>query len=90
MAKKIRSRDLLVAWGGALLLLVLHLDFWRPQRPILYLGWIPEELAYRLAWTVLAWGYLIFFTHRIWLESEAEGKPKDNLERKANSRGEAL
>ena len=80
MAKKIRSRDLLVAWGGAALLLVSHLDFWRSQRPILYFGWIPEELAYRLLWTAVAWAYLVFFTRRIWLEQEPSTDPRDETE----------
>ncbi len=75
MSTKTRFSDLLVAWGGGLLLLFFHLDFWRPRRPILYCGWIPEELAYRLLWIAAAWAYLIFFTHRIWTEegqSEAD------------------
>jgi hypothetical protein len=49
----------------------LHLDVWRTQRPRLYLGWLPEELFYRLAWILLAWVYLLFLCARLWPE-EAE------------------
>jgi hypothetical protein len=55
-----------IAWVGGLLLLVLHLDFWRPQRVILYWGWVPEELAYRLAWIGLAFLYLLYFCSYVW------------------------
>ncbi len=65
------SRDRFLAWAGLLFLLVLHVDFWRPQRPVLYFGWLPEELAYRIAWMVLAWIYLMFFTSRVW-KTEAD------------------
>ena len=60
-----RARDRWIAWGGLLLLLVLHLDAWRPQRVVLYLGWIPEELLYRLGWVFLAWLYLLFLCARL-------------------------
>lgn len=62
-----------LAWGGALGLLVLHCDFWRPQRPVLHLEAIPEELLYRLGWMVLAMAYLQFFCSRIW--RDREGRP---------------
>ncbi|MEM7481059.1 MAG: hypothetical protein AAF481_07770 [Acidobacteriota bacterium] len=55
-----------LAWAGLAALLILHLDFWRPQRPVLYFGWLPEEMAWRLAWLVLACLYLIFFTTEVW------------------------
>ena len=48
--------------AGAAALVLLHLDFWRPQRAILYFGWLPEEMAYRLVWVFLAWLYLLAFT----------------------------
>lgn len=51
-----------------MLLLVLHLDFWRPQRDVIWFGWMPEELVWRLAWMVLAFVYLIFFCSRVWKE----------------------
>jgi hypothetical protein len=61
-------------------LLVLHVDFWRPQRPLLYFGWLPEELAYRLLWMVAAAAYLFFFTARVWRGDEPpqppEGEPR--------------
>lgn len=63
--------DRIVAWSGFLILIVLHLDFWRPQRAELYFGWMPEDLAYRLAWMVLAAAYLVYFTARVWREEES-------------------
>jgi len=63
-------RDKLLAWAGALLLLALHLDFWRPQRARLYWDWIPEELAWRLVWMGLAWIYLLWFCARVWASEE--------------------
>ena len=49
------------AWLGFVTLILLHLDFWREQRPILYLGWSPEERGYRMFWLGLAWRYLLYF-----------------------------
>ena len=57
---------------SALALLGLHLDFWRPQRAILYGGWMPEELAYRLIWMLLATAWIAWFCQRIWVD---EAKP---------------
>lgn len=59
-----------IAWAGLLLLLALHLDFWRPQVARTYFGWMPEELLYRLGWMLLAWLYLLFFCARVWREEE--------------------
>lgn len=61
-----RQNHLRVAWflGGVLFL--LHFDFWRPQRVVLYLGWVPEELAYRLVWVGLATAYLAYFCRFCW------------------------
>lgn len=50
----------------AAILVLLHLDFWRPQRPVIYFGWLPEELAYRLGWMLLAWAYLEWFVRKVW------------------------
>lgn len=61
-----RRRTVQLAWSLALILVLLHLDFWRPQRAVLYFGWLPEEMAYRLAWMGLAWLYLEWFTRRVW------------------------
>ena len=49
-----------IGWGGFVLLLALHLDFWRPQRVVIWFGWMPEELLYRLVWMALAWIYLVY------------------------------
>ena len=62
------SRRLAVA--GLVGLLILHLDFWREQRPELVFGWLPEDVAYRLAWMGLAFVYLWFFTRNVWGEGE--------------------
>ncbi|MCB1036941.1 MAG: hypothetical protein KDD47_24150 [Acidobacteria bacterium] len=59
-----------IAWIGLVVLIVLHLDFWRPQRAVLYFGWLPEDMAYRLGWMLLAWAYLIFFTRSVWREED--------------------
>jgi len=60
-----------VAWIAGVLLLVLHLDFWREQRVELYWDWLPEELMYRVVWLLLAWGFLLFFCHFVWREDDA-------------------
>ena len=60
-----------IAWGGFVLLLVLHHDFWRPQRAVLYFGWLPEELAWRLGFVVLSVAYLVFFCRSVWREEDA-------------------
>ena len=61
-----------VAWIGLIVLLALHLDFWRPQRVELWFGWIPEELLYRLCWMLLAALYRVFFCARIWRIDESD------------------
>ena len=61
-----RRFDSHLAWILAAVLLVLHLDFWRPQSADLYWGWLPQEMAYRLGWMALAWLYLEWFTRRVW------------------------
>lgn len=61
-----------LAWLGALALLALHLDGWRPQRGAVYLGAVPEELAWRLGWMLLATGYLVFFCRHVWRDEEGE------------------
>ena len=55
-----------IVWGGLAALLVLHLDFWRPQRAVLWFGWVPEDLLYRLGWMLLAWAYLMYICARAW------------------------
>lgn len=63
-----RRRDQWIGWVGFAVLLGLHLDFWRPQRAELYLGWMPEELAFRLLWMALAWLYLLFVLRALWTD----------------------
>lgn len=50
------------------LLVVLRLDFWRNERPVVWLGWVPEELAWRLGWMGLAFLYLVWFCACVWEE----------------------
>ncbi len=57
-----------IAACGFVVLLLLHLDFWRPQRGVLLLGWLPEELGYRLAYCVLAWFYILYICAWVWRE----------------------
>ena len=37
---------------------------------MLHLGWVPEELLYRLAWMLLASLYLLFFCSVVWAADE--------------------
>lgn len=62
------GRRALAAWTGGILLAVLHVDFWREQTTRLWLGWLPEEALYRLAWMILAWLYLLWFCSAVWRE----------------------
>ncbi|MCH2106726.1 MAG: hypothetical protein MK291_08810 [Planctomycetes bacterium] len=59
-----------LAWMGGALLLALHLDFWRERGTELYFGWLPEELAWRIAWMFLAFCYLVWFCGSVWVEDE--------------------
>lgn len=72
--------DRLLAWLGGLALVALHVDFWRPRRPVLWLGWLPEELAYRLGWMLLAWLYLLFLTRRVWNRETAGAADEETRE----------
>ena len=67
MESKTRTR---LAWLGGAILLALHLDFWRERGTELYLGWLPEELAWRVAWMLLAMCYLVWFCKSVWAEDE--------------------
>lgn len=63
-------RARLLAWLLALALVALHLDPWRPQRATLHLGWVPEELLWRLGWMLLAFLYLVWFCAVVWREED--------------------
>ncbi len=67
-----RSVALRIAAAGFLVLVVLHLDFWRPQSPRLLFGWLPEELGYRIVYIVLAWIYVLWICDRVWREEDAD------------------
>jgi hypothetical protein len=60
----------IVVWAAFALPLVLHLDSWRPKRAVIWLGWLPEELLYRLAWMLLAWVYLLYVCRYHWRADE--------------------
>lgn len=55
------------------MLFILHLDFWRSDEVHLYFDWLPHELAYRIAWMVLAWAYLSFFCRYLWRTFDEPG-----------------
>ena len=67
-----RPRAHLLAWVGAALLVALHLDSWRPRRAVLWGGWMPEELGYRLLWMALAFAYLLWFCAAVWRPREED------------------
>ncbi len=67
-----RRTALVVSTFGSLLVVVLHLDFWRPRGGLLLWGWLPEELAYRVAVLLLAWAVMLFICGRVWREDEAD------------------
>ena len=57
---------------GFVLLVVLHLDFWRPEGPLLLFGWLPSELAYRAVYVVLAWIYIVWICAAVWRTEDAD------------------
>lgn len=75
-----RPATVSLAWLLALALVVLHLDFWRPRRGVLYLGWLPEELLWRLGWMLLAALYLVWFCGWVWREEPGEASAEVSAE----------
>lgn len=73
-----------IGWIGFVTLLLLHLDFWRSDEVVLYFGWLPHELAYRVGWMLLAWAYLGFFCRYLWPApdppAEAGSGPETNVD----------
>lgn len=61
-----------LAWIGFLVLIATHLDFWREQRPVLWFGWLPEDILYRLVWMGFAAAYLWWFTSAVWQSDDEE------------------
>ena len=61
-----------IAAVGFLVLVVLHFDFWRPQSARLLFGWLPQELAYRIAYIGLAWIYVVWICRWVWREEDAD------------------
>lgn len=61
------------------LLIATHLDVWRPQREVLWFGWLPEELGWRLAWMTAAALYVLHFTRFVWVprpeDADEETRP---------------
>jgi hypothetical protein len=64
------TRTQLTAWVGGLILLALHLDFWRERSTALLGGAVPFELAWRVGWMLAAFIYLVWFCRAIWIEEE--------------------
>ena len=60
-----------IAWIALLLLVVTHMDFWRPQEVSLVAGWLPFELAYRIVWLLAAWLYMVFLCRLLWPEERS-------------------
>ena len=65
-----------LAWVFGAALVALHLDFWRESEPRLIAGLLPEELAWRLAWMVGAFVYLLWLTTALWRPA-AEEEPEE-------------
>lgn len=70
-AERILAVVLLVA------LCALHFDWWRTKGPGASIGWLPQEFAWRLAWIVLAFLYLWWFTARFWPAPRARGAQEE-------------
>ena len=64
-----RRAAVTIAQIGFVVLLLLHLDFWRPQSTAFVFG-VPVELAYRCGYLLLAWGYMWFLCARVWPDDE--------------------
>ena len=57
-------------WLAVVALLGLHmLGFGQGDRPLL-LGWVPLDLAYRVAWMAAAAGVVFWMTARLWPDSD--------------------
>lgn len=63
------SRRVTIAWVLGALLVAAHLVSPAGRAGVLHLGWIPDELAWRLAWMLLAWLYLEWFCRTIWRDA---------------------
>jgi hypothetical protein len=55
-----------LAWAGGLLLTASHLGAWAGPRDGFVLGWLPDELAFRLVWMAAAVIYLVWFCRAVW------------------------
>ena len=64
------SGRIALAWVLGLVLVALHLDFWRPKRNVLWFGFLPEELAWRLGWLALSVSYVIWLSVAVWRPRE--------------------
>ena len=74
------SGRIALAWILGLALVALHLDFWRPKRDVLWFGFLPEELTWRLGWLVLAIAYLIWLTVAVWKPREDPPRRREATE----------
>lgn len=63
----------ITAWLLGLALVAAHMLVPPGREGVLHLGWIPDELAWRLAWMALAGIYLAWFCGSVWRDDPEEG-----------------
>ncbi|WP_106093131.1 hypothetical protein [Enhygromyxa salina] len=57
-------------WAAVVALLIAHMfGFGQGQRPLLG-GWVPLDLAYRVAWITAAAVLVFWMTGRLWPDNE--------------------
>jgi hypothetical protein len=67
-----RRVELTLFWVAVAVLLVAHMfGFGQGGRPLLF-GWVPIDLAYRVAWMLLASGLVFWMTARLWGDGARE------------------
>ncbi|MHC4948555.1 MAG: hypothetical protein ACYTG1_09865 [Planctomycetota bacterium] len=66
-----RRTALWIAWIAGLVLVALHLDYYRAGDGPLRWGWVPDELAWRVGSIGLAWAYILFVCRYVWREDDA-------------------
>lgn len=64
-----RRSHITLSVAAFVVLFVLHHDGWRDDSDsALLFGWLPQELAYRLAWMGGAFLFLVHLTSCVWKE----------------------
>ena len=60
-----------IFWIAAVALSALHFDvFNHGQASPLLFGWLPRDLAYHMAWIVVAGALVLYLTQAIWRRPE--------------------